>query len=119
MGVLVDYVSPEQLREVNERLKGSPLEVINALAEMPMPANLTPDQERWERRFRLECHKIAMPYTHPRLVAVSHELAPKPSAKIGNYEKPVLEGEQSNDLELARRIAFALAMGAAKAKQAA
>jgi phage terminase small subunit len=61
----------------------------------------------------------AASYLHPRLTGVAFEMAPRPEMQIGDYKKPELEGEQSNNLEIARRIAFALAMGAAKAKEAA
>jgi len=104
------YIPASHVEMVNARLKGPPLEVVRALGEMPMPTQMTEEQERWERSFRLECQRLALPY-------VARKLAP---AQEG-YEQPAgaQDGEQSNDLELARRIAFALAMGAAKAKQAA
>ena len=61
----------------------------------------------------------AAPFLHARLTGVAFELARPPMEMAGSYEKPVLEdAENSNDLELARRIAYALAMGAKKAKAA-
>ena len=104
-------VPQEVIDQVNARLKGSPIEVITALASMPLPANLTEQQERWERSFRLECHKIAAPYMHPRLASVAFQAAPPPSQSAGRYVGEANDAEETGALETARRVAFTLALG--------
>ena len=110
--------SKEVIDEVNARLVGSPIEVIVKLAAMPMPANMTEQQERWERSFRLECHKIAAPYMHPRLASVAFQVAPPPSQSPGRYMGEAKdEQDEMGALEIARRVAFTLALGYQKTKK--
>jgi hypothetical protein len=114
----MEFVPQDMIDQVNARLRGSPLEVITALATMPIPANLTEQQERWERSFRLECHKVAAPYLHPRLSSVAFQMAPPPSQSAGQYMGEAKDvGDLVGVLEVARRVAFTLALGHQKAKK--
>jgi phage terminase small subunit len=70
----------------------------------------------WDRRDRMAI--AAAPYLHARLQGVSFHMAPPPSSMPGRYA--TIEPDAESDvgaLEVARRVAFTLALGHQKAKK--
>lgn len=104
----------EQHIAQRRNLRKTPLDYMLEQMNMPMSGAKTHAQRMAVYQLRLRAAAEAAPYLHPRLMAVQHNtLEP-----IGD----VIDGDIGPDnpklLEIARRIAFVMAMGArAAAKQ--
>ena len=99
------------LAQQSKAAKGGimPLDYMLKVMRAPIPANLGPDEKRFEKARRDKMADCAAPYLHPKLQAVN---------KDGGNEIDVVVHDENSKIEQARRVAFVLGPGARLAKAA-